>query len=532
MANAMTLKVTLAFASPRQFARDPSTALLPLGLLSMGAVLERAGHAVTLIHLGRFRSADAVPLLAAGAPRIVGFSCFTYQRAQTLRLARRLKERTGPAGPLVLLGGPHASPLAGEILARCPWIDGVVQGEGEQTMLEIAARLERGTDLAGTPGLWCRSGGAVIAGPVRPLVEPLDSLPSIARADLTILGVDPLLQLRHLVTGRGCGARCAFCYAPSAWRGCVRAHSIDGLMREIAALRERRGLVYLSFRDDTFTDDPARTKEFCRRLIADGADILWDCQSRVNRLDRETLAWMRRAGCVQIQLGVESGSDTVLKYLRKPFNAARLRGAVAACRRAGVRVSFYLICGVPGESRADLDATEKLVAELRPASLVVSRLTLFPGTALGAAVPAARWFEDASPHLFARSDRRAAAAAARLDALAARVAAEEPFTAAELEHVAAELEDAPPVLLDLAQLHERRGEIDAAVRALRRALEIRPGYPWAELELGVLLLEEDRPREALPLLKAVAERVPRWPYARERLEEARARTRTRPATRP
>lgn len=528
----MTLKITFAFASPREFARDPSTSLLPLGLLGMGAALRRAGHAVTLVHLAQFRNADAVPLLAAGSPRIVGFSCFTYQRVQTLQIARRLKERTRPDGPLVLLGGPHASPLAGEILARCPWVDGVVQGEGEQTMLEIAERLERGADLAGTPGLWCRSGGAVIKGPPRPLLERLDSLPSIAEADVTMLGVDPLLQLRHLVTGRGCSARCAFCYAPSAWHGCVRSHSVEWLIREIAALKKRRGLAYLSFRDDTFTDDLARTKELCRRLVATGADILWDCQSRVNRLDHETLAWMRRAGCVQIQLGVESGSDTVLKYLRKPFNAARLRSATAACRRAGMRVSFYLICGVPGERKADLDATERLVAETRPASLVVSRLALFPGTALGAAVPAARWFEDPSDHLFARSDRRAQAAAARLDALAARVAAEEPFTVEELERAAAELDDAPPALLSLAQLHERRDEVGAAIRVLGRALEVRPGYLWAALELGALLLEEGRAREALPHIESVVERVPRWPYARECLDEARARAGKKPAGRP
>jgi anaerobic magnesium-protoporphyrin IX monomethyl ester cyclase len=463
-----------------------------------------------------------VPFLVADAPDIVGFSCFTYQRAQTLEIARRIKERKAARSPLVILGGPHASPLAGEILARCPWVDGVVQGEGEKTLRELAERLERRADLAGTPGYWCRRDGVTVKGPPRPLADNLDELPSIADADHEIAGVDPLFQLRHLVTGRGCSARCTFCYAPSGWHGCVRSHSVEWIVHELSALKKRHGLAYVSFRDDTFTDDQAWTKELCARLVATRADLLWDCQSRVNRLDYDTVAWMRRAGCVQIQLGVESGSDTVLKYLRKPFNVARLRSAVAACRRVGMRVSFYLICGVPGECKADLDATERLVAELRPASLVVSRLTLFPGTPLGADIPPARWFEDEADHIYARNDARALAAAARLDALAHRVAAEEPFTPEELGRAAAALGDAPPVLVNLAQLYERLDNLEAAEAACRRALEVQPGYLWAALELGAMLLEGGRPREALPHLASVVDRVPAWPYARECLAQARA----------
>ncbi len=521
----MALKITFAFASPRELEDDPSTSLLPLGLLNMAAALQQAGHAVKLVHLARVRKNDIVPLLAGDTPHIVGFSCFTYQRAQTLEIARLLKNRAGERSPLVILGGPHAGPLAGEILARCPWVDGVVQGEGERTLLELAERLGRGADLAGTPGYWCRRDGVTVKGPARELIDNLDGLASVAEADLGMVGVDPAFQLRHLVTGRGCSARCTFCYAPTAWHGCVRSHSVDRIVHEIATLRKRHGLTYLSFRDDTFTDDRKWTVELCERLLAAGADILWDCQSRVNRLDYDTLAAMRRAGCIQIQLGVESGSETVLKYLRKPFNVARLRSAVAACRRVGMRVSFYLICGVPGECKADLDATERLVAELRPASLVVSRLTLFPGTPLGAGIEPARWFEDPAAHIYARDDARARAAVTRLDALAQRVGAKEPFTPQELAQAAEELGDAPPVLVNLAQLYERLDDVDSAMATCRRALEVKPGYLWAALELGAMLLEEGRAREALPYLESVVTRVPNWSYARDCAAQARAKAR-------
>ena len=513
----MSLRFAFGFAAAPAARLDPTGSLLPVGLLSMAAVLRRDGHAVRVFHLARYGKGDALRLLLDGAPDVVGLSCFTFQRARTLELARRLRQAREGARPLVILGGPHAGALAAEILARCAWVDGVVEGEGEETIRDLARRLESGGGLEGVAGLWARSAsGEVVQPPPRAPIAGLDALPSIARSDFAMLGVDPQHQHRHVITARGCTAGCVFCCAPRLWGGCVRGHSVARIMDEVDALRENKGLAYLSFRDDTFTTDPDWTRAFCRALLDRGSDLMWDCQSRVNRLDGGTLELMRRAGCTQIQLGVESASDSVLRTLRKPFTVAQVREVMRGAREVGMGMSWYLMAGVPGQTDEDIACTERLVRELRPGSLVVSHLARYPGTPLASEFDPARWFEDDRESLYVREDPQALAHERRLLALAGRTAASEPYTAQELEAAARRLADAPPALIALGRLHERQGRPEQAEAVYTRVLQSRPGHVWAQLELGVLHLEHGRPERAAELLGAVAEAVPSWPYPCDR----------------
>ena len=508
----MPQSFVFAFTCPKRLKDDPAASLLPLGFLSMAATLKRAGHKATAVHLGRMSRRDALEVILDGDPSVVGFTCFSFQRARTLEMARLLRERCGPDRPRILLGGPHAGPLAREIVERCPWIDGVARGEGERTVETVATRLDAGEPLAGIPGLVIREGSTITDGGAPELIEDLDSLPVLAESDLTLLGVDRRFQLRHLITGRGCTGRCSFCYAPEAWSGCVRTHSVDRICRELAELKRRYGLIYMSFRDDMFTADQAWTQAFCRALIERELDLLWDCQSSVNRLDAETIRWMRRAGCLQIQLGVESGSPKILKALRKPFALDQLEDVVAACRQVGMLVSWYLITGVPGERKEDIVRTEKLVKTLKPASLVVSRLSAYPGTELAASIPEALWFKEDPESFFVRDDKHALKHYGQLLRLAERTGKREPYTMAELMQAAALLDDAPPALLAVARLHEAEGRTSLAEETYQSILSAKPAYPWAALGLGELYLETGRPEDAIPHLKSVVDNVPGWPH--------------------
>jgi len=514
----MALKFTFAFPCPRKYREDPGYSLLPIGLLTMAAALERKGHEARVIHLGRFGRNDSRDLLCEGDPDVVGLSCFTFQRRETLELARSLRERRPGPRPLILVGGPHATFLAREILERCPWVDAVAAGEAEETVLELAERLQTGRAAAGIPGLFVRTGqGRVEVPPPRRPPGDLDRFPSPAEADIEILGVEKRFQLRHLLTGRGCAYRCTFCAAPALRAGSPGTHSVDRVLREMISLRDRWGLLYFSFRNDTFTADPQWTREFCRRVIEERLDILWDCQSSVSALDPETLVWMRRAGCLQIQLGIESGSEEILRALGKPFALRKVREAVEACRRVGLLVSFYAVTGVPGERLRHVEATEKLVRALRPSSLVVSRLAAYPGTALARDIRPAVWFEREEESLFLREDPEALSWEARLRKLAEEVAGREPYTREELRKAASLLEGAPPALLALGRLEEISGRHDRARELYERILSRFPGHPWAELALGELFLDRGDPRRALPRFEHLAADLPRWPYALDRL---------------
>src|SRR5262245_49198526 len=299
---------------------------------------------------------------------------------------------------LVVAGGPHATHLPHHLLERYPQIDLVARGEGEETMLELVRAAASGTlvrpdrgagailgaDLAaagaeGPPqaisGLSYRTREGLRDTPERPVIRELDRLPHPG-ADPHIVGVDAESQFEFVITSRGCPAACTFCSSPDFWGRALRFRSAAHMIDEVRLLRERHGVVYVSVRDDTFTANRRRVIDFCRGLSDSGIDLLWDCQSRVNIVDEERLAWMRRAGCTHIQYGVESGSPRMLERLNKGIRLDEIRAAAAMTRRVGLGLSIYLITGIDSETDADLGSTLRLIEEIRPHDGLVSPLTV------------------------------------------------------------------------------------------------------------------------------------------------------------
>jgi len=510
------MKIVLAFPAEKRHLADHSTGLLPLGLLSMASGLSLQGHEVTVAHLGPYRRRDAIRIIMDGEPDMVGLSCFTFQRSETFRIAAAVREAGGGKRPFIVLGGPHAAPLADELLKRVPAVDAVATGEGERTVADLAERLQRGVSPAGIAGLVVRQGEGITDGGPVPLVDNLDDLPTVTKSSFPILGVSIPYQMRHIMASRGCSARCVFCCAPDIWGRRVRRRSVESLMAEIAELRRLYGCVFLSFRDDTFTADSDWIREFCRRLIDSGGDVLWDCQTRVTAIDGQTADLMRLAGCVQVQMGVESGSDRILQFIRKPFNAGQALEAVSVCRDAGLLVSLYLICGVPGEEEDDIRLTEELVRQARPSSVSIARLCLYPGAPIAAHVPPDRWFLEEADDLYASDEPASLRHLQRLQALERAVSGTKPFTASELKAVAGRLTGPATALAVIMDLDDR-GRLEEAEKACNDLLEAWPGYPWGELELGELLLEQGRAGEAESHLRQVMTRVSRWPYPVDRL---------------
>ncbi len=517
----MSLSIVLAFAAPKRYMNDPSCGMLPLGLLQMAASLQEKGHSVRLLHLARFGWSDALMALSDGPPDVVGFSCFTFQRHRTIETARRLREQCGAEKPLIVFGGPHAGPLAEEFLVRYDFIDGIVRGEGEETVAELLDRLEKGEEPAGVAGLFRRGhDGAIVTPPERPLIEDIDRLPAIAPTRLSLSGVNLRHQLRHLVTGRGCTGRCSFCYAPASCKGKVRRFSVGRIMSEIDAFRQRYSISFFSFRDDSFTENRAWLHEFSKTLLKKHPDLQWDCQSKVATLDLETVTLMRQAGCIQIQIGVESGSPKLLKALHKQFTIEQLRSAVNACRQTGMLVSFYLISGIPGETDEDIKKTKKLIEELKPHSLVVSRLVYYPGTELASGIDPAKWFDAEDEELYVRDDPQAIEHDEILQELAEDLEEKEPFTETELKAAIETTRGASPVKLSLAQYYENQEKPEKACMVYQEILDEHPGYLWAELQLGELLLDLQQFIPALHHLENAVEKAPRWPYALSELAHA------------
>ena len=485
------MKVLLAYKSHPEGAADPFTSLVPVGLLSLDALLRRLGHQVTLANFSGFGWEKVRQVLGELRPEVLGISQFTHNRVDSLRLAGLAKELNPDC--FVLLGGPHATHACLELLAGHPALDAVVLGEGEETLTELLETLAAGGALRGVAGLAYREGGEVVHSAPRAPILDLDALPIPGALIGASIGVDYRRQLEFVITSRGCPASCLFCSSPLFWGRGVRFRSPRSVVEEIRLLRDRYGLVYFSFRDDTFTADRDRVLEICRLLEGEKLRVLWNCQSRVTAVDEEMLIAMKRAGCECIQFGVESGSPVMLKALGKRITPADVERAAAAVRRVGINLSVFLITGIPGEGENDLQETVRLIGLIRPQDGQVSPLVYYPGTQLfaravrGGAVPAGLFEAERGEGFLVRHDpfveraRRTILKALNKAALKGR------FSRGDFARQRALLGYSMVTEMLAAEALEEEGDWEGAQALCRGMIRAEPENPWGFLLLGGLL---------------------------------------------
>jgi radical SAM superfamily enzyme YgiQ (UPF0313 family) len=509
----------------------------PLGLGSIAAVLRREGFDTTLANLSAWSWPRIERYLARERPDLLGVSTFTFNRHEAMRVAA-LARAANPRC-LVIAGGPHATHLPHHLLSAYPAVDLIVRGEGEETMVEIARLAARGelaraggragpaTTLASIRGITWRDGERPSDTPDRPVIADLDRLPHPA-ADPVTVGVETDAQFEFIITSRGCPAACTFCSSPDFWGRALRFRSAAHMIDEVRLLRERHGVVYVSVRDDTFTANRRRVIEFCRGLIDSGLDLLWDCQSRVNIVDEERLAWMRRAGCTHIQYGVESGSPRMLERLNKGIRLEEIRTAAALTRRVGLGLSIYLITGIDSETDADLASTLRIIEEILPHDGLVSPLTVYPGTGL---YEEARrrfgigddfWVTSTDEAYFVRDDPWTRKAVRTLTAALRRAGRAAAYGPADFERQRAIVGDCYALRLSSGEYWERRGRLLRAAAEYEEILKADPRSLWARMRLGHVALRRRRFSEAADHYARAVALVPEFRHARQMLRQSRA----------
>jgi len=368
----------LLYSAPRSGYGDEWMTFLPIGLGFLQAMLKSRGHACRLANLSGKGRREVVDYLKRLNPAVIGVSMFTFNRKRSCDLLQMAREAC--PGAVLLAGGPHPTHLAGEVFEDCPSLDAIVKGEGEIPLLEVLTRLG-GPDGANAwrsaPGLILREGETASVAPM----EDLDIMGApVEHFEADFL--DDPGQLSYLSTSRGCPATCNFCNTPEFWGSAVRFRRPEGVLREMTLLRERHGLTYFSFRDDTFTANKARILTLMGLIQGSGMHPLWNCQSRVNLVDEDRLVAMKRAGCEFMQFGVEHGSERVLQLLDKGTNMRQALKALTLVRKVGMNLGIYLITGIPGEEWADVEITADLIRNAKPHDVQVSPLALYPGTRL------------------------------------------------------------------------------------------------------------------------------------------------------
>ncbi|MBW1988899.1 MAG: B12-binding domain-containing radical SAM protein [Deltaproteobacteria bacterium] len=365
------MKILLAYPWFLEERPDPvDVAPAPMGLYYVAAALESAGFSVSLHNWHDRDLAHARRVLAGEKPDLVGFSILHGNRFGALDAAAAAKT-LDPSVPVVL-GGPGASFLWELYLSHYPQVDYVVRGEGEAAMTALARGLKLGEDVSSIPGLVFRdAGGKPVANPPAPPVKDLDSLPEPAASH----------TFAHVALSRGCAGNCSFCGSPALWGRRVRFHSAEVFAGRIKTLAEK-GVTHFYVSDDTFTLNKKRAMAACQKVAGMGLPVTFAAISRVDAVDPEILWWMRKAGCIQLSFGVESGHEATRKFLNKNIEPGDILSAFAATTDAGILPRAYFIYGCPGEGEEVIRANLETMDAIRPLAAVFYMLDLFPGTAL------------------------------------------------------------------------------------------------------------------------------------------------------
>jgi anaerobic magnesium-protoporphyrin IX monomethyl ester cyclase len=365
---------------------------LPIGLAYLAAVLQENGIEVKVIDCQaldinheRLRSE-----LISYQPNIVGITSIAPLMSSALLSAKAVKE-TLPGVPVVM-GGPHATFMDEQIIAKESAVDLIVRGEGEQTLLEIAQNLGVQNKIRSIQGITFRDNNQVLRTPNRPFIQNLDALPRPAYNQFQ-LDKYRLFGKRVLpvITSRGCPFQCNFCVATRMFGKEYRMRSAESVLDELEWLKNTHGAEAFTFYDDTLTFNKERLYKICDGMKSRGINLPWDCQTRVDQVTPEVLAKMRAAGCQQVFFGVESGCQKVLNAISKKTRVEQNEKAIKMAKDAGLFVTISLIIGYPGETQDTLKETLTFVQKTKPDDVYVCVATPFPGTELRNAVEKNGW---------------------------------------------------------------------------------------------------------------------------------------------
>ncbi len=377
----------------------------PVGLSYVGAVLKENGHEVMTyevdralpnagdmnfseeykrlqLYLEQIKNTDHFiwreikTVVSDYQPDVIGITAMTMKFGSVVRTAQLCKKVLPCCR--VVVGGPHATDWP-SICFQCPEIDYCVSGEGEETIVGLLKAIEAGaSDVDNLPGVSFRKNGRVVLSQETAAVSDLDRYPLPARELLMNQDRYTSEDMGVIMTSRGCPFKCGFCsHSPK-----VRYRSLDNVIDEIEYVSEKYGTRQFAIKDDSFTVNRKRTIEFCRLLKKCRLNINFDCTTRVNLIDDELLDIMQRAGCNTIKVGIETGSERILKEVNKGITFDQARKTAKLLDKHGIFWSAYFMYGLPTETKEDMLKTVEFMKELNPPYAGLGLYAPMPNTQL------------------------------------------------------------------------------------------------------------------------------------------------------
>ncbi|MDD5774558.1 MAG: radical SAM protein [Candidatus Omnitrophica bacterium] len=365
----------------------------PLGLGYLASTLMHSGISVTILDNTLFEYDDhaLAAFIRERAPLALGITAVTPTIQRALEIASIAKRVD--ADILVVMGGPHPSAMAEEIL-RSGAVDVVVRGEGEVTFKEIVLNLkDNNRDYSGIPGcVFKDSHKNVVSAGLRPFLDDLDVLPfpDMDHAPLELYykrgGNFGITQRRTrslpIMASRGCPSRCTFCQRSMGEK--FRIRSSENIVDELLYRNKKCNVSEFNFLDDNFTVDKKNVISTCDRIHAKGLKITFRFPNGVREdfLDGDILAALRSVGCYHLDFGIESGSQKVLDLMKKGKRIEKIEQKVRLCKKYGFTLSASFLFGTPGETLGDMEETIRFAQSLPLDSASFGIVIPFPGTEL------------------------------------------------------------------------------------------------------------------------------------------------------
>jgi len=282
---------------------------------------------------------------------------------------------------ITMIGGSHVSFWDENALNETKALDVIVRKEGENTFLELLQRIEAQKSYSNVLGTTVRTKEGIVRNQDRPFLHDLDSLPSPAYHLLPLESYHRMGKtIFPIVTSRGCVQWCDFCSTVRMFGRGYRVRSPKKVVDDMEALHNKYGESQFTFYDDAFTINRNHTLEMCADIKARGLDVEWDCETRVDAVDKELLEKMADAGCITIWFGVESGSEKMLDKMHKKINREQVRSAFKLAQKAGMMTIASAVIGFPGETEETAWETIDFINSLNPDDIGCYIATPYPGT--------------------------------------------------------------------------------------------------------------------------------------------------------
>lgn len=327
------------------------TSVLPLGILSIATYLQNHGHSVKICDreidgTGKLKTGAFIPdIVAIAAPSFEGFP-------DAVRISKKFVKKNIP----VVWGG-QAPSLVPNLVLESGVVDFVVIGEGEYTFLSLINAIADKTPFNEIAGLAFIDNDEIVINPDRPFADLADfpiidySLIKPEKYFVPYIGCEKML---HIYASKGCPHQCTYCYCMCLHKGVWRPRPFNHILSEIKYLVDQHGLDGVCFTDDLFGPSKKHIDSICDSIIDSGMKFAWGCNMRADSCTKEELQKMYDAGCRWILFGIESGSKTRQKLIKKNIEIDVAQRTAQYCKEIGIYTTVTFIIGFPDETEEEI----------------------------------------------------------------------------------------------------------------------------------------------------------------------------------